>query len=99
MGFGGQPVPVKRALESGSCGGGAWRLAGWRLTGLSPQASGGLADVRGPRENDVHRVGVAEIGFWPFWRWVVGEGYFILLWLFIEGLFGLSKSMARARCS
>ena len=36
-----------------------------------------------------HRVGVAEIGFWPFWRWVVGEGYFIAIWLLIERLFEL----------
>ena len=48
-GLAGLPVPVKRALKSGSCGGGAWRPAGWWLTGLGPQDSGGLVDVPGLR--------------------------------------------------
>ena len=82
-GLAGLPVPVKRALKSGSCGGGAWRPAGWWLTGLGPLACGGLVDVSGLRGNDAHRVGLAENGFWPFWRWVVGEGYFIAVWLFM----------------
>jgi len=56
LGVGGVAVPVNRAWESGSCGGGAWQLAGWWLTGLGPQASGGLFDVLGLRGNDVHRV-------------------------------------------
>ena len=88
-GFAGRSVPVKRALESGSCGGSAWRPAGRPLTGLGPQVSGGLVDVPGLRRNDADRVGIAEIGFWPFSRWVVGEGSFIAIWLFIEGLFVL----------
>ena len=49
LGVGGFAVPVKRALKSGSCGGGAWRPAGWWLTDLGPQASGGLVDVPGLR--------------------------------------------------
>ena len=76
-------VPVKRALESGSYGGGARWPAGWWSTGLGPLACGGVVGVCGPRKKEADREGFVEIGFWPFSWWVVGEGYFILSWLFM----------------
>ncbi len=89
LGFGGVAVPVERDLKSGSCGGGAWRAAGRRLTGLGPVACGGVVDNWAPREKAADREGFAENRFWPFLWWVSGEGYFIVVWLFIECLFGL----------